>query len=94
MGKDYRILILGGNTEDDRSPAVEIVDLKPYIFESAEDRILHLLNNHYRGSLKEPIYGSMVQYGEANVALVKKYCDLEPSAENIIVLNFSSLAAS
>lgn len=93
-GKDYRVLVLGGNSEDERGPAMEIVDLKPYIYESAEDRVMHLLNNHYRSTLKDPMYGTMVQYGEANVAIVKRYCDLEPTADNIIILNFNSLAAS
>jgi hypothetical protein len=59
VGRDYRVLIVGGNTEDERNPPIEIVDLKPYIFESIEERVLHLLNNHYRASLKDPIYGTM-----------------------------------
>ncbi len=52
-----------------------MVDLKSYIFESTEDRILNLLNGYYRASLKEPVFGTMTPYGEAHMALVKKYCD-------------------
>jgi hypothetical protein len=74
-GKDFRILIVGGNTEDQRVPPMEIVDLKHYIFESTEDRILSLLNHHYRESLRDPIFGTMTEYGEAHAAIVKRYCD-------------------
>ena len=74
-GKDFRILIVGGNTEDKQVPPMEIVDLKHYIFESVEDRILSLLNHHYRESLRDPIFGTMTEYGESHAALVKRYCD-------------------
>ena len=88
-GKDYRVLILGGNAEVEDCPTIEQIDLKPYIYESSEERILSLLNNYYRSSLRDPMYATMVAYGEANVAIVKNYCDLEPKSENIIILNFS-----
>jgi len=91
-GKDFRVLILGGNTEVDHAEPIELVDLKPFIYESAEERVVALLNNYYRGKLRDPMYACMVTYGDANVALVKNYCDLEPSPENIIVLNLSKLA--
>jgi hypothetical protein len=39
--------------------------MKPFIFESAEDRILTLLNHHYKGSLRDPIFGTMTPYGDA-----------------------------
>jgi hypothetical protein len=51
--------VLGGNTEEESIPPIEIVDLKPFIFESAEDRIISLLNNHYKATLKDPIFGTM-----------------------------------
>lgn len=74
-GKDFRILIVGGNSEDQSVPPIEIVDLKSFIFESTEDRIMNLLNGYYKASLKDPVFGTMTPYGEAHMALVKKYCD-------------------
>jgi hypothetical protein len=34
----------------------------------------------------------MTDFGEAHVALVKRYCDQEPTPDNIIILNLKSLA--
>ena len=64
-GKDFRILIVGGNSEDENVSPIEILDMKPFIFESAEDRILTLLNHHYKASLRDPIFGTMTPYGDA-----------------------------
>ena len=54
--------------------------------------MISLLNKHYKEKLMDPIFGTMVPYGEGQVALVKKYCDSEPNSDNIIILNFRSLA--
>ena len=86
------MLIVGGNTEDVLVPPISMIDLKPYIFESAEDRIISLLNTHYKATLKDPIFGTMVSYGEAQVAIVKRYCNTEPTSDNITILNFKQLA--
>jgi hypothetical protein len=91
-GKDFRILIVGGNSEDENVTPIEILDMKPFIFESAEDRILTLLNHHYKTTLRDPVFGTMTPYGDAQVALVKRYCDSAPTPDNIVILNFKSLA--
>lgn len=83
---------MGGNCEEERVPPLEIIDLKPYIFESAEDRVLSLMNTHYKEALRDPVFGTMIPYGDTHVAMVKKYCDTDPTSENFIILNLKSIA--
>ena len=75
---------MGGNCEDTRVPPLEIIDMKPYIYESAEERILTMMNNHYLGRLRDPMFGTITTYGGNEVngamaAFVKCYCDTEPT---------------